>query len=91
LLSASVGPLGGPLTAGPRSVHFAIPAINMTRRRAISPKGNWATELEDSARLFVERGLAGEAEGLAELYELDAVQRFPPGRPKVGRTATRAF
>jgi uncharacterized protein (TIGR02246 family) len=49
-----------------------------------------ATRPEDLARLFVECGLAGDAEGLAELYEPDAVLGYPPGQPTVGRPAIRA-
>lgn len=48
-----------------------------------------ATEPEDLARLFVERANAGDAEGLAELYEPDAVLGFPPGGVTVGRDAIR--
>jgi ketosteroid isomerase-like protein len=50
----------------------------------------WAKEPEDLARLFVERANAGDAEGLAELYEPDAVLGFPPGQQTVGRAAIRA-
>ena len=53
-----------------------------TRERAVEP--------EDLARLFVERANAGDSEGLAELYELDAVLGFPPGQITVGRDAIRA-
>ncbi|MDX3228079.1 nuclear transport factor 2 family protein [Streptomyces sp. ME19-01-6] len=49
-----------------------------------------ATEPEDLTRLFVERANAGDAEGLAELYEPDAVLAFPPGSRTVGREAIRA-
>ncbi|MER6143353.1 nuclear transport factor 2 family protein [Streptomyces sparsogenes] len=49
-----------------------------------------ATEPEDLARLFVERANAGDAEGIAELYEPDAVLAFPPGSQTVGREAIRA-
>ncbi|MGO4428393.1 SgcJ/EcaC family oxidoreductase [Streptomyces sp. MCAF7] len=49
-----------------------------------------ATEPEDVTRLFVERANAGDAEGLAELYEPDAVLAFPPGSQTVGREAIRA-
>jgi len=49
-----------------------------------------ATQPEDLARLFVERANAGDAEGLAELYEPDAVLAFPPGQMTVGREAIRA-
>ena len=54
-----------------------------TRERAQQP--------EDLARLFVERGNAGDAEGLAALYEPDAVVGFPPGQVTVGREAIRAL
>jgi uncharacterized protein (TIGR02246 family) len=49
-----------------------------------------AAQPEDLARLFVERANAGDAEGLAELYEPDAVLAFPPGQVTVGRDAIRA-
>ncbi len=49
-----------------------------------------ATEPEDLTRLFVERANAGDAEGLAELYEPDAVLAYPPGSQTVGREAIRA-
>lgn len=38
-----------------------------------------ATRPEDITRLFVERANAKDAEGLAALYEPDAVLAFPPG------------
>lgn len=49
-----------------------------------------ATEPEDLTRLFVKRANAGDAEGLAELYERDAVLAYPPGSRTVGREAIRA-
>jgi uncharacterized protein (TIGR02246 family) len=45
---------------------------------------------EDLTRLFVERANAGDAQGMAELYEPDAVLAFPPGSITVGRAAIRA-
>jgi uncharacterized protein (TIGR02246 family) len=51
---------------------------------------NRAEMPEDLARLFVERANARDAEGLAELYEPDAVLGFPPGHATVGRAAIRA-
>jgi ketosteroid isomerase-like protein len=45
---------------------------------------------EDISRLFVERANAGDAEGLAALYEEDAVLAYPPGRTTVGRAAIQA-
>jgi uncharacterized protein (TIGR02246 family) len=48
-----------------------------------------AREPEDLARLFVQRALEGDAAGLAELYEPDAVLAFPPGHETVGRDAIR--
>lgn len=44
---------------------------------------------EDLTRLFVERANAGDATGLAELYEEDAVMAYPPGGTTVGRAAIR--
>jgi uncharacterized protein (TIGR02246 family) len=49
-----------------------------------------ATEPEDLARLFVERANAGDAEGIVQLYEPDAVLAYPPGSQTVGREAIRA-
>jgi uncharacterized protein (TIGR02246 family) len=48
-----------------------------------------ATEPEDLTRMFVQRANAGDAEGLAELYEQDAVLAYPPGSRTVGRAAIR--
>ncbi|WP_432995103.1 YybH family protein [Dactylosporangium sp. CA-233914] len=45
---------------------------------------------EDLTRLFVERANAGDAAGLAALYEPDAVLAYPPGRTTVGRAAIQA-
>jgi uncharacterized protein (TIGR02246 family) len=50
-----------------------------------------AREPEDITRLYVERANAKDAEGLAALYEEDAVMAYPPGRQTVGRTAIQAF
>ncbi|HWH25479.1 MAG TPA: nuclear transport factor 2 family protein [Pseudolysinimonas sp.] len=44
---------------------------------------------EDITRLFVERSNAGDADGVAALYEEDAVMAFPPGSQTVGRAAIR--
>jgi ketosteroid isomerase-like protein len=46
-----------------------------------------AQKPEDLTRLFVERANAKDAEGLALLYEKDAVMAYPPGRQTVGRAA----
>ncbi|SNQ46404.1 Ketosteroid isomerase [Frankia canadensis] len=46
---------------------------------------------EDLTRLFVERANAGDAAGIAELYERDAVMAYPPGGQTVGRDAIRAL
>ncbi len=50
-----------------------------------------ATKPEDLTRLFVELANAGDAEGLAALYEPDAVVAFPPGQMTVGRDPIRAL
>lgn len=50
-----------------------------------------AARPEDLTRLFVERANAKDAEGLALLYEQDAVMAYPPGRQTVGRDAIRAL
>jgi ketosteroid isomerase-like protein len=50
-----------------------------------------ATHPEDLTRLFVERANAGDAEGIALLYEEDAVMAYPPGQTTVGRAAIRAL
>jgi len=51
------------------------------RRRAIEP--------EDLGRLFMERGNAGDLDGLVELYEPTAVLAFPSGKVTIGRQAIR--
>jgi uncharacterized protein (TIGR02246 family) len=45
---------------------------------------------EDLTRPFIERANAGDADGLAALYEPDAVLAFPPGQTTRGRDAIRA-
>jgi ketosteroid isomerase-like protein len=44
---------------------------------------------QDLTRLFVERANAGDAAGVAALYEIDAVMAYPPGDQTVGREAIR--
>ena len=44
---------------------------------------------EDITRLFVERSNAGDADGVAALYEEDAVMAYPPGHVTVGRANIR--
>lgn len=48
-----------------------------------------AMQPEDITRLFVERSNAGDADGVAALYEADAVIAYPPGGQTVGRAAIR--
>jgi ketosteroid isomerase-like protein len=50
-----------------------------------------AEEPEDLTRLFVERANAGDAAGLAALYEEDAVMAYPAGSRTVGRAAIQAL
>jgi ketosteroid isomerase-like protein len=44
---------------------------------------------DDLTRLFVERANAGDAAGIAALYEENAVMAYPPGSVTVGRDAIR--
>jgi ketosteroid isomerase-like protein len=48
-----------------------------------------ALKPEDLTRLFVERANAGDAAGIAELYEERAVMAYPPGAVTEGREAIR--
>ena len=50
-----------------------------------------AQKPEDITRLFVERANAKDAEGIAALYEEDAVMAYPPGSQTVGRKAILQF
>jgi uncharacterized protein (TIGR02246 family) len=50
-----------------------------------------AQKPEDITRLFVERANAKDAEGIAALYEDDAVMAYPPGSQTVGRKAIQEF
>lgn len=53
------------------------------------PEYEKAMRPEDITRLFVERSNAGDAAGVAALYEEGAVLAYPPGRQTVGREAIR--
>jgi uncharacterized protein (TIGR02246 family) len=44
---------------------------------------------EDLTRLFVERANDADAEGVAALYDVDAVMAYPPGEQTIGREAIR--
>jgi ketosteroid isomerase-like protein len=48
-----------------------------------------ATEPNDLARMFIERGNAGDVDGLVALYEPDAVLAFPPGSLATGHAEIR--
>jgi ketosteroid isomerase-like protein len=50
-----------------------------------------ARQPEDLTRLFVERANAGDAAGIAALYETHAVMAYPPGAVTVGREAIRVL
>ncbi len=53
------------------------------REKAMTP--------EDLTRLFVERSNAGDADGVAALYEEHAVVAYPPGSQTAGREAIRVL
>jgi ketosteroid isomerase-like protein len=55
------------------------------------PEYEQAMRPEDITRLFVERSNAGDAVGVAALYEEDAVIAYPPGELTVGRKAIHAL
>jgi ketosteroid isomerase-like protein len=61
-----------------------------TRRKVVSNQ-ELARKPEDLTRLFVERANAGDAAGIAALYEQDAVMAYPPGTMTVGRDAIRTL
>ncbi|MET0866027.1 MAG: SgcJ/EcaC family oxidoreductase [Nakamurella sp.] len=46
---------------------------------------------EDITRLFVQFSNEQDAEGVASLYEEDAVMAFPPGQFTIGRDAIRTL
>jgi ketosteroid isomerase-like protein len=48
-----------------------------------------ALEPNDLARYFIERGNAGDVDGLVALYEPDAVLAFPPGNLATGHAEIR--
>jgi ketosteroid isomerase-like protein len=50
-----------------------------------------ALEPEDLTRLFVECANAQDADGIAALYEEQAVMAYPPGSQTVGRDAIRVL
>jgi uncharacterized protein (TIGR02246 family) len=55
------------------------------------PERAKARKPEDLTRLFVECANTGDAEGIAALYEENAVMAYPPGAQTVGRDAIRSL
>src|SRR5580698_6088992 len=73
-------------------------SFQLVPTRSSSPKGRTtvpdharALKPEDLSRLFVERANAGDAAGIAALYEEHAVMAYPPGQVTEGRDAIRAL
>lgn len=68
------------------------PGVNeMKGRENLNRDLSVARRPEDLAHLFVARANAGDADGLAALYEPDAVLAYPPGQVTQGRQAIRAI
>ena len=75
-----------------REVHYESMEACIPKERVTMKAGReQAMQPEDLTRLFVVRANAGDAEGLAELYEPTAVVAYPPGSVTVGREAIRAL
>ena len=55
------------------------------------PTDDQARQPEDLTRLFVARANAGDAAGIAALYETGAVMAYPPGGRTTGREEIRAL
>jgi ketosteroid isomerase-like protein len=55
------------------------------------PAEDQARQPEDLTRLFVACANAGDAAGIAALYETGAVMAYPPGGQTTGREAIRAL
>jgi ketosteroid isomerase-like protein len=72
-----------------RRTHRGVVRRIEERMMIVSQDRAWAPE--DLTRLFVQRANAGDAEGVAALYEPDAVMAYPPGERTVGRDAIRAL
>jgi ketosteroid isomerase-like protein len=68
-----------------------ITAITTRRKGATMPEREKAWQPEDLTRLFVQRANAGDAEGIAALYEAEAVMAYPAGSQTTGRDAIRAL
>jgi ketosteroid isomerase-like protein len=55
------------------------------------PAQEKANQPEDLTRLFVDHANAGDAAGIAALYEPTAVMAYPPGGQTTGREAIRSL
>jgi ketosteroid isomerase-like protein len=65
--------------------------IEIDPKEDVMPDRAKAMKPEDLTRLFVECANAGDAGGIAALYEEEAVMAYPPGEVTVGRAAIRAL
>jgi hypothetical protein len=88
--------LSTPNTLAPANdAHSVKSGSDMVWLRWKHTKGRTAMEKamrpEDLTRLFVKRANDGDASGIADLYEEQAVMAYPPGELTTGREAIRSL
>jgi uncharacterized protein (TIGR02246 family) len=68
-----------------------VSVLIVAARGSVVSDAEKALKPEDLTRLFVERANDGDADGIAALYEQEAVMAYPPGSVTTGRDAIRAL